>query len=511
MVTVVDADEDDGDGSSSRRRPSTSRPSSWRKRLGSDDAGAAAGSPRPDPQAASLLMCLPDDVLRLISTHLSALDIARSASTCSRWRTVAADDAVLWLTLYYTDFDSSGSPVDAALLRTSPKRAYAKRLQQRRRRSAAAAERRRLAIERAAALRRQTRLGAGLNACQIVALLASPFLLLLVWLSLLFQRLDRGSADGAPWAVVFIPLYVAIGLVGSAVLLFTCVVAFPATSPTSVWSNQTLRLSWSPLAHVYGNVLRERRRAATHAAAVAALAALGVVTIVLKLEGVGGDAYNWGTALLPFWVAAGLQAFALCGGGWPATPNSVRSHVAVWACCLLPLLTTAIVLTVSLDNGNSIPLHWVFFPLWLLAGLLLVCLLGTMGTLTAHALRAGDDRPEMAASVVSFACFAAALFVPPVLFFCLLTARVEGALDSLSWLRVGGPLLFLALLGALVGCAWCVGIGWQVVVVPLWEGGGGEQPADEEGEGDVTTTAAAAEHQQQQQRDREQQMAMAMV
>ena len=432
---------------------------------------------------------LPDDALRTIFSFLPAIEVARVARTCSLFRRLA-DDPVLWMTLFYCDFDSM--PADDKLVDAAPKRCYMKRVLLRRKRSAAAAERRRVAAELALAARRQSGLGAMCNAFHIITFLAAPFVLVLVWLALVFQRLDEGSG-GRQWAVVFIPIWLWIALLALATGVYVFMQCKRSSPETSVFATQHLRLRWTPVAAVYESALRSSHLGAIHATILVTLLGLAVFTIVLKLEGVGGDDYNWGAAFLPIWCAAALYFFATCCG-WPVTPNTIRAHVSAWTFLVLPALVVCILLAISLDNPGIIALHWVFFPLWLILGLLGLCLLLSFVSMGWQATRAGESRAQMCSSLVPFIVFASVLYVPPVLFLVLLTSKVEGAID-ISWLRIGGPLLFITLLGALVSLSWCVGASLQLVVLPLselWTGGRGDASREDgEAEGGGGGPAAA--------------------
>ena len=394
---------------------------------------------------------LPPELVMQICLFLPGPSIATLGQACRHLRDVTSDRE-LWAVLFSSDFDLLAAD-RLSLLFHHPKRVYQTRLETLREAQSRVTARRESDARAVETKLRQKKLISFINALNVIAVAALPYLLIL-FLAILAARLD-GGIDWSLWTVFF-PIW------AMAALLF--LVSFGAslcaawlsyyrvgTSVTSVWSGLMEQLLGTPVVWYlrlsigagHGKV------AAIHSALLALMVMILPFTLVMKFDGVGGEAYNYGTAFLPLWLAFALHAASpLFRSGLTSAQNAFRFHIVLWVALLVPSLAVFVTLAISLD-GAFIPLHLIFIPWWVVNGI--IVLTGAISLINALWMVCRRRTSATACGEFSAVFLAiSAVVVPPLLFLILLAYKVDTPSTSLPWRSVFGPMFFLLAIGAII-------------------------------------------------------------
>lgn len=202
-------------------------------------------------------------------------------------------------------------------------------------------------------------------------------------------------------------------------------------------------------------VLVERRLAFAHAGTLLCCVAVFAPAGILARLAVG-DAFPWSVALIPVWLTVCLIPLAW-PSGWcfrDAGQEGMAALGVVGCCGVLPCLIALVLLCVRLDGaGDSMPVHMVLMPFWVVQGILMLAVCGgAVANCVVNSNRRGCSLAIACAG--SAAALGGCCFLAPfTATYILLSLAADGPLPGFPTSVAVAPLLGLVALLALVLCA----------------------------------------------------------
>jgi hypothetical protein len=193
-----------------------------------------------------------------------------------------------------------------------------------------------------------------------------PLVLLLLFTSMLANKLNNGSLKEVPYVVIFIPIWLFI-LLYAVVFAVTCFAARTVNRKPedSGWRDQWMYVKATIVGFIIDKILLQNARAYRYCAVLSCGLVLIPIVLCVKLD--AATSLPWTVAMLPIFLVLGCWLFV------PLANFVFKHHMAEFLVLNLFLwLPTVVVLalTAAKLDGANIAAHWVFMPYWVLDGLM---------------------------------------------------------------------------------------------------------------------------------------------
>jgi hypothetical protein len=281
----------------------------------------------------------------------------------------------------------------------------------------------------------------------------SPFVLLLLFTSMLMNKLNKGSLQDVPYAIIFIPVWILI-LIYIAVFVFTCYAARNVNNAPeeSGWRDQWVYLKNTVSGFIIDQLLLQNKRAYVHCAILGMLIVFTPIMLCIKLDAV--TSLPWTVTMLPIFLALGCWLFSpICN--W-VFRNHLGEFLALNVFLWLPTVVVLSLMAAKLD-GAKIATHWVFMPYWIIDGLVLC--FATIGILRGSITERRQNQDVSCLRIVGPFCatytVGCCLLAPLVIFCAFLSVNEYHTLPQTT---IFAPLLGWFVLTSLISCCLARGI-----------------------------------------------------